>query len=61
MMDSTRAPEPTTHPYICRNIEGGCVRALSGGRFFKFDSGEGLCDSCGKRGTPDPNAIRRTD
>jgi hypothetical protein len=61
MIDPAYAPEPTTHAYICRNIEGRCVRALTGGRFFKFDRGEGLCESCGKQATPDTSAIRRTD
>jgi hypothetical protein len=63
MKDAELAEEPTTRSYLCRNIEGRCVRAMAGtaGRFFRVDRGEGICEACGERGTPDSGAGLRAD
>jgi hypothetical protein len=63
MKDAQLAEKPATRSYLCRNIEGRCVRAMAGaaGRFFRFDRGEGVCEACGQRGTSDPDASLRAD
>jgi hypothetical protein len=58
MNDADLGEELATRSYLCRNVEGRCVRAMAGaaGRFFRIDRGEGVCEACGERATPEPGA-----